>query len=176
MNIKELADKYKLEKDDFWKLTRSGKDMWIITHDACEKIAAIEKIELRNIEVLNSERDFVRFIVTMSASKKQISSVGEASNDNCKSNYYGCMAEKRGIDRCILKLIDAYQYGIYSDIESDSFKNADSEKITKPQLEMIRRYKDQVFIVEFIGKEFGCTALPELTKDQASKLITAIKE
>ena len=31
------------------------------------------------------------------------------------------MAEKRGIDRCILKLIRAYQYGISSEVEADDF-------------------------------------------------------
>ena len=32
------------------------------------------------------------------------------------------MGEKRGIDRCILKLINAYEYGVYSDSEADNFK------------------------------------------------------
>ena len=43
MNIKELAEKYELTKDDFWEL-RKKSDKWIITHDACEKIANIEGI------------------------------------------------------------------------------------------------------------------------------------
>ena len=43
MNIKELAEKYDFKKEDFWELRKnSGK--WIITHDACEKIAHIEGI------------------------------------------------------------------------------------------------------------------------------------
>ena len=33
----------------------------------------------------------------------------------------GCMAEKRGIDRCVLKLIHAYEYGISSEVEADDF-------------------------------------------------------
>ena len=36
--------------------------------------------------------------------------------------YIASMAEKRGIDRCVLKLINAYQYGIYSEVEADDFK------------------------------------------------------
>ena len=32
------------------------------------------------------------------------------------------MAEKRLKDRLVLKLIDAYQYSIYSDSEADNFK------------------------------------------------------
>jgi len=122
MRIKELAKKYNLGKDDFWELKRGQKSMWIITHDAIEKIAIIENIELTKFEVLNSDVDFARFLITMQKGDRTIISVGEASTKNCTSNYYGCMAEKRGIDRCVLKLINAYEYGIYSDVEADSFK------------------------------------------------------
>ena len=122
MRIKELAKKYNLGKNDFWELKRGQKSMWIITHDAVEKIAIIENIELTKFEVLNTEVDFARFLITMQKGDKAIVSVGEASTKNCTSNYYGCMAEKRGIDRCVLKLINAYEYGIYSDVEADAFK------------------------------------------------------
>lgn len=122
MRIKELAKKYNLGKNDFWELKRGQKSMWIITHDAIEKIAIIENIQLTNFEVLNTEVDFARFLITMQKGDKSIVSVGEASTKNCTSNYYGCMAEKRGIDRCVLKLINAYEYGIYSDVEADAFK------------------------------------------------------
>jgi len=122
MRIKELAKKYNLGKNDFWELKRGQKSMWIITHDAVEKIAIIENIELTKFEVLNTEVDFARFLITMQKGDKTIVSVGEASTKNCTSNYYGCMAEKRGIDRCVLKLINAYEYGIYSDVEADAFK------------------------------------------------------
>jgi hypothetical protein len=124
MRIKELAKKYNLGKDDFWELKRGQKSMWIITHDAIEKIAIIENIELTKFEVLNTEVDFARFLITMQKGDRTIISVGEASTKNCTSNYYGCMAEKRGIDRCVLKLINAYEYGIYSDVEADAFKQA----------------------------------------------------
>lgn len=124
MRIKELAKKYNLGKDDFWELKRGQRSMWIITHDAIEKIAIIENIELTKFEVLNSDVDFARFLITMQKGDRTIISVGEASTKNCTSNYYGCMAEKRGIDRCVLKLINAYEYGIYSDVEADAFKQA----------------------------------------------------
>jgi len=124
MRIKELAKKYNLGKDDFWELKRGQRSMWIITHDAIEKIAIIENIELTKFEVLNTEVDFARFLITMQKGDRTIISVGEASTKNCTSNYYGCMAEKRGIDRCVLKLINAYEYGIYSDVEADAFKQA----------------------------------------------------
>jgi len=48
--------------------------------------------------------------------------MGEADTKNCMNQYKGSMAEKRGKDRCILKIINAYQYQIYSDVEADDFK------------------------------------------------------
>ena len=126
MKIRELAKKYELGKDDFWELKRGSRSMWIITHDAVEKIAIIENIELIKFEVLNTEVDFARFLITMSKGNKQIISVGEASSKNCTSTYYGAMAEKRGIDRCVLKLIKAYEYGIYSEVEANDFKQSEN--------------------------------------------------
>ena len=44
MDIKQLAEKYGLIKDDFWELKKGKRSVWIITHDACEKIAVQENI------------------------------------------------------------------------------------------------------------------------------------
>ena len=38
---------------------------------------------------------------------------------NTKMPYWWAMAEKRGKDRVILKLINAYEKGLYSSVESD---------------------------------------------------------
>ena len=40
MTIKELFEKYQLTNLDCWELIRNKKKIWIITHDACEKIAS----------------------------------------------------------------------------------------------------------------------------------------
>ena len=118
MNIKELAVKYSLNKIDFWECHGS----WILTHDAVTKIATIENIIINKVESIFQSETSCRYLITMSKNDKIIISCGEASKSNCTSNYYGCMAEKRGIDRCVLKLINAYEYGIYSEVEADSFK------------------------------------------------------
>ena len=123
MNIEQLAEKYGLSKEpnvDFWHHQQSNK--WILTHDAVEKIAHMEGIVLVDIKTLNSEQDFVRFLITMAKGDVQITSVGEADSKNCFSSYKGCLAEKRGVDRCVLKLINAYEWGIYSEVEADDFK------------------------------------------------------
>ena len=123
MNMRDLFSKYsflsKSEGVDFWKCHNS----YILTHDAITKIANYEKIELLSIESLVNTETFVRFLVTMQDKLgKKVITVGEATTQNSKNNYYGAMAEKRGIDRAVLKLINAYEYGVYSEVEADDFK------------------------------------------------------
>jgi len=183
MEIKDLAEKFKLDpKNDFWKHKQSGK--WIITHDACEKIASMENIILAKWETLNSERDFCRFLITMAKGDKEIASIGEASKENCQSKYYGSMAEKRGVDRCILKLINAYEYGIYSDSEADAFK----KPVMKNDPYAKHRDAEQVKMIskaqgkEIINLETGLSGrikhpidFTNLTYDNAEKYITELE-
>ena len=131
MNIKELSKKYNLTKEDYWQESRSKK--WIISHDACEKIADMEGIIFGPPQVLNSEQNFVRMVISAKKGEVLMWSVGEADNKNCKNLYFGAMAEKRGKDRVILKLINAYEYGIYSDVEADNFQKPAEEFYTEEQ-------------------------------------------
>ena len=125
MTIAELGKQYKLDgKVDVWKC----HDNWILTFDAITKIALIENIKLSRLEPIYQSDTSCRFLVTMVKEDKDgnvidsVTSVGEADNRNSKNNYYGSMAEKRGISRGVLKLINAYQYGVYSEVEADDFK------------------------------------------------------
>ena len=122
MKIKELAEKYKLSKDDFWELKRGNKSIWIITHDACEKIAAKENIQFGAPTIYRDSNKDVAIVGDAKRGNKIIWSTGEASQNNCKAPYPFAMAEKRLKDRLVLKLINAYEYGIYSNSESDNFK------------------------------------------------------
>ena len=122
MKIKELAQKYNLSKDDFWELKRGTRSMWIITHDACEKIAAKENIQFGEPTIYRDSNQDVAIVGDAKRGNKVIWSTGEASPKNCKAPYMFAMAEKRLKDRLVLKLINAYEYGIYSDSEADNFK------------------------------------------------------
>ena len=201
MNIKELAEKYELQKEDFWELRKnSGK--WIITHDACEKIAHIEGIIFEPMEVIN----YIPTIITENGEKVQqvkwgkefwkpawagtcqkktgdvalivkgyrsdnpdykIESNGEANATNCTSNYYFSMALKRAQDRVILKLINAYEYGIYSDVESDDFTNRE-----KPPTEK------QIDLLHGLANDLGIqlAGVDNLNREQVSEMIDEMKE
>ena len=151
MTSEQLIKKYKLEDGihkDYYKHFQSKKT--VLTHRACEKIGNIEGIKMKSIQVLNSELAFARFLVTMikliskgvneegneEFIETSISSIGEADKSNCKNVYYGCMAEKRGVDRCILKLIDAHDFAFsevdFADPNEQAFetKEKKSEKVT----------------------------------------------
>ena len=130
MDISDLGKKYKLDgKVDLWKCHND----WILTHDAITKIALLENIKLSKIESIYQSETSCRFLITMVKMDSNdvvidsITSVGEADNRNSKNNYYGSMAEKRGIDRCVLKLINAYEYGVYSEVEADDFKKQENK-------------------------------------------------
>ena len=144
MTINDIAKEYNLSKEanvDFWHHKQSGQ--WILTHNAIEKIATSEKINLIEWEVLNSTEDLCRFKMTMQMRDKQVTSIGEADRKYCKSQYIGCIAEKRGIDRCVLKLINAYQYGISSEVEADDFKNPKSKAIVIEAYEKTENQKEK---------------------------------
>ena len=147
MDIKELAKKYELNDNDFWKHKQSGK--WIITHDACEKIADQENISFVLPEIYTDNNSDVAMIGSAKKGDKVVWSTGEASSRTCAMKYYWAMAEKRLKDRLTLKIINAYQYGVSSETEADDFKR-ESNNITE---EMIARFDKLLSHDCFKGKK-----------------------
>ena len=122
MDIKDLASKYELGKGDFWEMKFGGRSNWIITHDACEKIAHIEGIVFHKPEVFRDSNSNIAMVGEASKGDKAIWTTGEASPTNNKMSYNWAMCEKRLKDRLTLKMINAYEYGVYSEVEADDFK------------------------------------------------------
>ena len=199
MNIKELAEKYELGKDDFWE---HRKGTWIIKHDACMKIAHIEGIDFDKPEynynipttfTENGEKvQQVKYgreswkpawagtcqkhtggvsMVVWGYKKDnpdyKIWTTGEADASNCTSTYYGAMAEKRGKDRIILMLIDAYQYGIYSELEADDFERREKAPTDK-QLDMLHNLASEL--------EIEIAGVDKLSREEVSVMIDNFKE
>jgi hypothetical protein len=120
MTIKELASKYNLNKNDVWQC----QNAWVIKHDAIERIAVTEGVIFDTPQVVEFNGSLGLIGRATKDGKNYIWSTGEASNENVKGKgrYYFAMAEKRLKDRLTLKLINAYQYGIYSEDEADDFE------------------------------------------------------
>ena len=201
MNIKELAEKYELQKDDFWELRKnSGK--WIITHDACEKIAEIEGIIFDPPVIVNYQpttvtengekvqqvkwgKQFwkpawagtcqkktgdVAMIVTGYKAENpdyKIWTTGEANALNCTAEYYMAMAEKRAKDRVILKLINAYEQGIYSDVEADDFQKHDKPP-TEKQIDLLHDLATELRI-KIAGAD-------NMSREEVSEMIEELKD
>ena len=173
MNIKDIQKKYNLSLEDFWEHKQSKS--WILTHDACTKIGNQEGIELVDINVINSEPDLVRVLVTMKKGSVSITTLGEADRKNCFNPYLAAMSEKRGIDRCILKLINAYEYGVYSEVEADAFdkKKSTTKNITDEQKEHINNLiKHQT---DDIKSKTNAWLKDEHTQTQAKKMIKKLE-
>ena len=122
--IKKFKEDYKLVGTDFW-LHKQSKN-WIIKHNALEKVATQEKITWK-LEVLSFSPDIVVKCIATSG-ERVIESLGEASPKNTIINHPYAMAEKRAVDRCILKLLNAHAY-IYSEAEADDFKEPVGNKV-----------------------------------------------
>ena len=133
-NIKGIAKKYGLNQEvDFWTIGNK----WIITHDAVSKIAETEDIQFDEpkVEILHDTEAFygvamwgkgrvVRVDEEGNDFTKEVWTTADDTRENVrgKGGYYFNMCEKRWQDRLVLKLLNLYEQGIYSDSEADDFK------------------------------------------------------
>lgn len=117
--------------DACWKHKQSGK--WVIYHWACEKLADHFKIGFPNPTILESRAsESVALLISGSNANGEYAwSIGEASPQNNKNPYPYAMAEKRGKDRVILKLVGLHGLA-YSEEEADDFKQGVSPHADPP--------------------------------------------
>lgn len=138
----EIIEKYDgVEEGDFWILkneTKSGGIMYsglIASHNACLKIndTLAEKNRFKPECITVDKEGFGGSLVYTYCSPEQgIYEVGEASAKNCKNPYPYAMAFKRCFDRVVLKASKLAYDGIYSESESDDFKQDVPASKSKP--------------------------------------------
>ena len=127
--LRELADKYNLGKEDFFKIHNSV----IVTRTGVEKIAIAANINLR-YEVIHMDLEKKHACVKCVAEQvfddrvvtARAESFGESTPYNTKNAYPVAMAEKRAKARAILQLTEFYSEGVYSEDEADDFKRPNS--------------------------------------------------
>ena len=121
--LKELYNKYKLDKSDFFK----HQHYTIITRQGIDKIQALEQMNV-NYEVIKCEPNFAVFKALAEKDGKRIETFGSAlkgenyKDGNTNSWYVAEMAEKRAMSRAVLKLAGLYALGVFGEDESESFK------------------------------------------------------
>ena len=96
------------------------------------KLSGVEKIQNNlNIRVTfeseKLERDWAVIKATAVGQRDSVQSYGEATkgnypDGNVSHTYVVAMAEKRAKARSVLKLCGAYKYGVYSEDESEEFR------------------------------------------------------
>ena len=126
-NLKKPVDKNDRGADFYW---HRQSEKWLIKHDACERIHAIEKMSNPQVNVITDDNETGTFmLISVKHGDLEWEDVGEATPQNCVSKYYRSMAFKRGLDRCILKLLKAYEL-FYSDAEIEP---TITQKVNKQQ-------------------------------------------
>ena len=117
--IEVIRERYDLAADDFWQLPQK-KGTWLVKHSALEMVAASAGITFEPPIILegNGVEKVVAVCVTGHLQTRHVWSIGEASPANSKNAYPWAMAEKRAIDRVILKLIGIHGL-VYSEDEID---------------------------------------------------------
>ena len=120
---KLVTDNGLIPKEDIF----SKPNQWAII-----KLTGIEKIQQRlNIRVVFDsvviEKDFAVIKATATGRYDSVQSYGSATkgkhpDGNVSHAYLVEMAEKRAKARAVLKLCGAYKYGVYSEDESEDFK------------------------------------------------------
>jgi len=128
--LKELYEKYNLEKTDFWTKEVGGKSFTIVSREGIEKIQGVEQLEVR-FEALVVGPTYCAVKCYVNKDKRQVETFSSALNDgknkNCYTNYVLEMAEKRAMARGVLKFTEFYQYGVFSEDESESFKKTEKK-------------------------------------------------
>ena len=121
------SGKYNLDDGDFWILQNTyangTKVMYsglIISHNGCLKIN--DSIENKfKPECFHVEPNRYGGLIGVYQDADTFE-FGEVSEKNCRNDYPYAMVLKRTMDRVILKKSKLAFYGVYSDSESDEFK------------------------------------------------------
>jgi hypothetical protein len=123
---------YGIDSDEVWEVRRGGT--WAVKHSALERVAAAQGItfdEPKPLEARGPDQ-CAALIVTGRMGARSEWSIGEAAPGNNKNAYPYAMAEKRGKDRVILKLLNAHG-AVYSEAEADEFVKRENPHVTRPE-------------------------------------------
>lgn len=133
--------KYSLDTGDFWILKNKAGDKLmytglIISHNGCLKINDRLDKELKFnpscVNILKDEGDKIK-VMNYVCQEQGVYEFGEISPNNCKNDYPYAMVLKRLMDRVILKNSKVGFFGIYSEAESDDFKEKEEPKEKAPK-------------------------------------------
>ena len=120
--VKKILQEYDLKPEHaLWELKRGGKATLVMLHKYCELVGAKAGVVIDDI--LEVETNSAQGIAVVKCyahnDKMKVITYGEASPKNSKVAYPYAMAEKRAVDRAILKLVGLHGF-VYSEDEFDT--------------------------------------------------------
>ncbi len=123
--IAEFMQAYGVRDNEVWPVP--GGKSYAVKHSALERIAAEKRIEFSPPQIVEGSTadKIVTLIVYAQMGDIKVWSFGEANPSNNKNAYVWSMAEKRGKDRCILKLLNIHG-ALYSSEELDNTERDDA--------------------------------------------------
>lgn len=117
--VLDFMEQYQVASDEIWEVHGST---WVVKHKALERVAAEQGIVFEEPKYLpdsDVKQGFVTILVSAVREGRREWSFGEAGPKNNKNSYPVAMAEKRGKDRVILKLLNSHG-ALYSEAEFDA--------------------------------------------------------
>lgn len=120
--VLKFMETYGVDSDEIWEVHGST---WVVKHKALERIAAEKGVVWGQPTIIECKAADKIAVICVFGKLGDHSewSIGEASPANNKNAYCYAMAEKRGKDRVILKLLDGHG-SLYSESEADEFAQA----------------------------------------------------
>jgi len=120
----------------------------IVLHKYIEIIGAKLNVSIDSLDVIeaNAKDGIVSMKCVASIKDRQVISYGECSPKNNKNAYPYAMAEKRAVDRCILKLANLHGF-VYSENEID-----DKAPSSKPKIAEKKVIADEPTVAKFIDE------------------------
>lgn len=134
--VKKILAQYDLKPEHaLWSLTRGNKTTMVMLHKYCELVGAKAGVIIDDlVEVETNSASGIAVVKCYAHNDKmKVITYGEASPKNCRVAYPYAMAEKRAVDRAILKLVGLHGF-VYSedeidDTEDQKIGSADDEAI-----------------------------------------------
>jgi hypothetical protein len=147
----------------------------VVLHKYIEIIGAKLNVSIDSLDVIeaNAKDGIVSMKCVASIKDRQVISYGECSPKNNKNAYPYAMAEKRAVDRCILKLANLHGF-VYSENEIDDKAPASKPKTAEKKLISVEPTVQQ-FISE-MNADQSYTEFNSIVKKYQGAMVIAKKE
>lgn len=162
--IEAIRASFGLDRSDFWELPKK-KGTWLVKHSALEVVAAKSGIMFDNpiiIEANGAEGVAALSVRGEMPDGRAVWSIGEANPKNCRNAYPWAMAEKRAVDRVILKLVGIHGLVYSEDEMADDARPAPQVASGEPEQAKVK-VSDQREIYAAMRDEIdACETLDDL--------------